>query len=83
MELSEARAQWRGLETKAFLDAACCSIIPQPTKRTLIEFIEMCEICPQESSSGGAPSTRAAPLGGTRFSNTHDSTTSFAHQLSR
>jgi len=51
VELSEARAQWRGPETKAFLDAACCSIIPQPTKRALIEFIEMCEICPQESSS--------------------------------
>jgi hypothetical protein len=63
VELSEARAEWRGLETKAFLDAACCSIIPQPTKRTLIEFIEMCKICPQELSSGGAPSTRAAPRG--------------------
>ena len=51
MELSEARAQWRGLEAKAFLDAACCGILPQPAKRALIEFVEMCEICPQESSS--------------------------------
>lgn len=33
------------------MDAACCSIIPEPTKKALLEFIDMCETCPQESSS--------------------------------
>ena len=51
MNLTEARSLWPGLETKSYMDAACCSIIPEPTKKALVEFIEMCGICPQESSS--------------------------------
>lgn len=51
MDLEQARALWPGVETKAFLDAACCSIIPDTTKQALIDCIEMCQVCPQPSSS--------------------------------
>ncbi len=51
MKLEEARKLYHGLDSKTFLDAACCSIIPENTKKALQDFIDMTVECPQASSS--------------------------------
>jgi len=51
MDIKEARSLFSGLADKTFLDAACCSIIPDNTIKALHEFIENCALCPEISSS--------------------------------
>ena len=51
MDIKEARSQFSGLADKTFLDAACCSIVPNNSIKALEEFIENCALCPEVSSS--------------------------------
>lgn len=51
MDMKQGRELFRGLSDKTFLDAACCSIIPQSTVTALHDFIENCVMSPEPSSS--------------------------------
>lgn len=51
MDPSEARGLFRATKTKTFLDAACCSIIPQPAEDALRDFLDNAALCPESSSS--------------------------------
>ena len=51
MNISESRKLFRGLEDKTFLDAACCSIIPETSVQALHELVENCVMSPEYSSS--------------------------------
>lgn len=49
---SEAvRSLFEGLRDKAFLDAACVSLLPRPAADAVREFLADCELSPEESSS--------------------------------
>jgi cysteine desulfurase/selenocysteine lyase len=51
MDLATARAQFPGLEDKAFLDAACCSLAPKVAVEAIEKFLELAMTCPLNSST--------------------------------
>jgi selenocysteine lyase/cysteine desulfurase len=51
MELTEARAEFPGLEDKAFLDAACVSLIPRSAYDGIRAFLDMALTCPAADAS--------------------------------
>lgn len=51
MHLSEARAQFPGLDDKVFLDAACCSLAPRAATEAIRKFLDLTMMCPLNSST--------------------------------
>ncbi len=51
MHLSEARAQFPGLDDKVFLDAACCSLAPRVATEAIRKFLDLTMMCPLNSST--------------------------------
>lgn len=51
MDLKRARASFPGLADKAFLDAACVSLIPSQAYEGMRDFLDMALNCPEEDAS--------------------------------
>ena len=51
MTIEEARREFRGLEGKVFLDAACVSIAPRRASEAIAEFLGRAEVCPERSAT--------------------------------
>lgn len=48
---AEARKEFRGLNGKVFLDAACVSLAPRRAIRAIEEFLKRVEFCPERSAT--------------------------------
>ena len=51
LSFSEARREFRGLEEKVFLDAACVSLAPRRATEAIGEFLRRAEVCPERSAT--------------------------------
>src|SRR5581483_6261563 len=51
MNVSDARAQFPGLNDKVFLDAACCSLAPRVASEAIARFLDLTMMCPLNSST--------------------------------
>jgi len=51
LSFSEARREFRGLEGRVFLDAACVSLAPRRATEAITEFLRRAEECPEKSAT--------------------------------